>query len=274
MTIHLGLLFCLKIKILMPNSSAQPAPDPLAEVDLQDLKRFLLLIRESYPKADLATLFLEQNSPEPTVNVAAIANLRDVLSHFATFLRPSLPPDKRKEQLVNATEHLRRAILEPYEITYREHLKTFMPLHEQYIKELLPVRGEHSFLIGAPNRENIDSRLRAIHDLAAKGRLAKGNNDWLPDWEAGVGCYLQAFTQLKQLIAEVQDYYFKLKSHEKIVETQDSVRATHKSSVKLHYAGIVVAFILYVLADNEFHFTANLKALLAASWRLVSSIRH
>jgi hypothetical protein len=45
-----------------------------------------------------------------------MANVRDVLGHFSTFLDPSLDPSIRAEQVSYAEEHLRWAIIEPYQV--------------------------------------------------------------------------------------------------------------------------------------------------------------
>jgi hypothetical protein len=102
---------CLK------NPKATGMEDPLAsfeDVHRELICRFLSLVRDNYAKADKASYFLERRAG--VSNACAITNLRDVLSHLATLLDPTTPPDKRADQLSNGEEHLRRAIIEPYEM--------------------------------------------------------------------------------------------------------------------------------------------------------------
>ncbi len=270
------------------HEGASAAHRPTSYLNEEDLNHFLVLIRDSYQKADMANLFLEQNSK--SVNVSALANLRDVLSHLATFLRIGLPPEKRNEQIINATEHLRRAILEPYELTYRDHLRHFEPLFQKYIEVLLPAREQHAFLASAPTRQNIESRLDALHKLAERGRLAKGNNDWVPEWEEGIGCYIDAFQRLKALVEEIEGYWFKfqqtLKENE-LVEAYKKIESAgltskeelnnalanlsrgHRHSIRLHYVAIIIALIVFVLTDYEFHIVSRFFEMLASCWHWV-----
>lgn len=281
--------------------SPQPAPKPLqtaaeqlSHLDQEELARFLILIRDSYPKADMANLFLEQNCKEPTVNVAALANLRDVLSHFSTFLRNGLTIDKRKEQVTNATEHLRRAILEPYELTYRDNANHFRPLFQQYVEELLPAKDQHAFLTSAPTRHNVESRLYAINEYAKKGRLAKGNNDWIPDWEEGIAWYIKAFKEMNELVHEVEEHWYKFQQEKKeanrqresaeafrrieeaekrhaaeIINTKKEIAKSHKHTVRLHYFGIAAAFVLFLFGDYQFHLVTRFVEFVTRIWHAV-----
>jgi hypothetical protein len=274
-----------------------PEHAPTSYLDEEELNRFLILIRDSYQKADLANLFLEQNCQEPTVNVAAIANLRDVLSHFATFLRNGLAPEKRKEQIINATEHLHRAILEPYELTYRDNVRHFRDLFQQYVEELLPEKDQHPFLSSAPTRHNIESRLGTLHEEAEKGRLAKGNNDCVPDWEAGILCYLRAFENLRVLTHEVEEHWYKFQEVKKVAELQEKlaeadrkiedserkhqqeismaiheIAKTHKHSTRLHYFAIAIAVILFIFTDYQFHVVDRIVALVSWLWHGIHSL--
>src|SRR5947209_18289498 len=106
------------------------------------VERFLLLIRDNYKKADKATFFLEQRSG--IVNIQGITNMRDVLSHLVTLLDPATPDGKWEEQLGNAEEHLRRAIIEPYEIALNELTVKFEELYDRYRQLVLPIKDNHT----------------------------------------------------------------------------------------------------------------------------------
>jgi hypothetical protein len=115
--------------------------DPLSHLtpDERDLVlRFLALIRDSYKKAEKAAYFLERRAG--VLNTCGMTNLRDVLSHLATLLDPATPARKRADQLASAEEHLRRAIIEPYEIGLASLTEKFTQDYETYRKDVLPVK--------------------------------------------------------------------------------------------------------------------------------------
>jgi hypothetical protein len=189
---------------------SEPPEEPLSHMDgdaRKLLMRFLILIRDNYRKADKATFFMERRAG--VMNPCAIYNLRDVLSHFATFLDPEAPPEKRPDQLASAEEHLRRAIIEPYEIGLADLIKRLEPLYEKYKARLLPVKDRHTALNSAPNQVQVDAGLAEINDLVQKGKNAKSNNRWDPDWEAGVKALPEAYEKLASLHSEMEGYWYK-----------------------------------------------------------------
>ncbi|HTS78571.1 MAG TPA: hypothetical protein VMG40_20340, partial [Bryobacteraceae bacterium] len=114
-----------------PGSNSKPDPlDHLSPEEKEIFLRFLLLIRDNYRKADKAAHFLERRAN--IVNTSSMANLRDVLSHMATLLDPRTPPDRRRDQLASAEEHLRRAIIEPYEIGLGDLTQKWVPVYDSY----------------------------------------------------------------------------------------------------------------------------------------------
>jgi len=107
-----------------------PSPQKFCGVDAKLLEEFLILIRGKYKGADMATFFLEKHTG--ISNIYGITNLRDVLSHLATFLDPSTPEDKRRDQRGNAEEHLRRTTIEPYETALAEFTIKFDAVYLEY----------------------------------------------------------------------------------------------------------------------------------------------
>lgn len=166
-------------------------------IDVDLVERFLVLIRDHYKKVDKATFFLEHRTGE--VNLPSMANMRDVLSHLVTLLSSETPDDRREEQLATAEEHLRRAILEPYEVALSERTVKFEELYDKYRTRLLPVQEKYSVLRAAPNAGMIQASLREINALADEGRANKARNLWTTEWERGVSSYISAFEQLDAL---------------------------------------------------------------------------
>jgi hypothetical protein len=181
--------------------------DTICGVERQLVERYLLLIRDHYRKAEKATYFIEQRTG--VVNFVGVANVRDALSHLVTLLDENTPAEKRNDQLISAEEHLRRAILEPYNIAINKQLVLFKELYEKYKRQLLPVKDKFPSLLGAPNDVSIRSTMGEVRSLVAKGRSAKAKNLWDPTWEEGVAALVEAFDKLADLFSVVEQYWYK-----------------------------------------------------------------
>jgi hypothetical protein len=217
-------------------SPPDPA-DPLNHLTAEDrslLFRFLGLIRDNYKKADKAAHFLERKAG--VTNTCGITNLRDVLSHFATLLDPSTPQEKRRDQIGNAEEHLRRAIIEPYEIGLASLTEKFKPTYDTYREKVLPLRNTEGFR-AAPDRAQVDGRLADIDESAEKGKSAKGKNLWDEEWEEGVSGLIDAFDRLADLHNEIEGWIFK--------HRQDH---HGRHSIRMHYIAIIVGVVVSIAA--------------------------
>jgi len=198
--------------------------------------RFLILVRDNYRKADKAAHFLERRAN--VVNTASMANLRDVLSHMATLLDPRTPAARRSDQLASAEEHLRRAILEPYEIGLGDLTQRFGPIYDTYRGRVIALRETEGFRT-APSRTEIENRLRDVDDLAERGKHAKGRNLWDEEWEDGVKALIEAFDQLSDLHREIEEWVFKSNQQ----QTSSHHTKLHRWGITWGIIGIVVGII-------------------------------
>ena len=189
-----------------PNPPATEHVPIQQQVDPVLLDRFLQLIRDNYKNADKASFFLEERSG--ITNIYGITNLRDVLSHLATFLDPTLSDEQRRDQVAAAEEHLRRAVLEPYQIATEDLIIRFQDLYQDYRRSVLPARGRHPSLAGAPSKEHIEIKLREIEQLLSAGRAAKARNLWDATWEQGVADFIRAFNELYSLTTAVEEAWY------------------------------------------------------------------
>ncbi len=224
------------------SKNAPDSKDLICGVDRKLIEEFLLLIQNNYKEADKATFFLEQRTG--IVNVQSIANVRDVLSHLVTLLSPDTPDDKKEAQLANAEEHLRRAIIEPYETAVNDRLIKFNELYFNYRRKLLPVKHRHLILASAPNEVSIDASMKEIGELYTQGRTGKGKNIWTPEWERGVTGFIDAYEKLSALYAELEKHW----------NNYEQIKRDIKSTL-LGKWGIIaeaVAFILGVLVTLYF----------------------
>jgi hypothetical protein len=170
-----------------------------------------------------------------------MANLRDVLSHLATLLDPSTPADKRGDQLASAEEHLRRAIIEPYEIALGALNEKFIPTYDSYREKLIPIRGLTEGFRTAPARLDIENRLKDIDELAEKGKQAKARNRWDEEWEVGVAALIDAYNRQSDLHNEIEEWVFKHHQHLASQEQAAALRAQSTTShqhTNLHRWGI------------------------------------
>jgi hypothetical protein len=189
----------------VPTEPPEDSLSYLSDAENKLLNQFLVLIRDNYKKTDKATFYMERRAG--VINTCAIYNLRDVLSHFATFLDSRTPAEKRPDQLAGAEEHLRRAIIEPYEIGIASLTEKFEPLYEKYKARLVPVKDRYVALGSAPSTVQVDAEVSEINDLVQRGKNAKGNNRWDSEWEAGMGGLPVAFDKLATLCSKLEGYW-------------------------------------------------------------------
>jgi hypothetical protein len=170
-----------------------------------------------------------------------MANLRDVLSHMATLLDPKTPKERRADQLANAEEHLRRAIIEPYEIALGALAEKFGPTYDGYREKLIPIRESTEGFRTAPTRIDIENRLQEIEELAEKGKQAKGRNQWDAEWEIGVASLIDAYRKLAELYGEIEDWIFRLNQHQAaqaLTQASATLTNTAQHHTRLHKWGI------------------------------------
>jgi hypothetical protein len=222
----------------MPGKPGDPL-DHLSREEADLFVRFLVLIRDNYKKADKAAHFLERKAG--ITNTCSMANLRDVLSHMATLLDPATPPEHRADQLASAEEHLRRAIIEPYEIALAALTEKFGPTYDGYREKLIPIRESTEGFRTSPNRHDIDNRLQEIDELAEKAKHAKGRNKWDAEWELGIISLIDAYRKLAELHAEIEEWIFRLNQHQAaqaLNVASASLTTTAQHHTRLHKWGI------------------------------------
>jgi hypothetical protein len=198
----LGFFFGARVTI----SGANLTPPPtFLGVDAETLSKALTLIRDKFRLATDATIFLELKTRESGIN-AGIANQRDATSHLASLLRmDGLDRRTAEAQLNHIEEHLRRAVMEPYERTVQllqQRLLDQLPL---YNERVLSLPGVSESLPDAPTLKQIDACLDAIDRMCTEGRRAKQENSWSDAWDRGVKHFIAAVAELEVLSRDVKD---------------------------------------------------------------------
>jgi hypothetical protein len=175
-------------------------------VDPDVLKGFLILIKEKYAMVDMANFFLEIKTGVSGINIA-MANERDFLSHLCTVLSDQeLTPDKQKDQLSAAEEHLRRAVIESYQKAVEIKFSSVLDNYEKYRYEVVPLQKRYEPLADAPDFNSIRTKIKEINVLRMESRNAKRRNKWDDSWEQGVATYVKAFLDLEKLDDTLEDY--------------------------------------------------------------------
>ena len=210
-------------------SSATPNARIIDTLDEEVIESFLRLLRDKYRLADTANFFLEHNENTSGISVA-ITNQRDVVSHFITALKdPALSKAKLMEQVSNAEEHLRRAIIEPYELSINLRLESLFRIIEHYKEKVLP-RGQQTGFATCPSLRQIEARVREIADLRNSGRSRKAKNIWDADWEDGVKAFVKAYELARELCLELEEYLVRVRQFEMAENNQSVTQDAANSS--------------------------------------------
>jgi hypothetical protein len=225
----------LTLEAGMGGSPLEETLHHLDEEERRLLDRFLVTIRHDYRLADKAVFYLERKAG--IQYMAAVANLRDVLSHLATFLDPATQRAKRAEQLATAGEHLRRSIIDSYEVALADLEVKFQKLYEQYREFLLPVSERDAALSRAPNSVQIESTLTEVEALIQNAREAKCSNSWDDSWEDGIAGYPAAYDKLEKLYSEMEGYWYRYEQQRR-----------DRRSVRLAIWGIAMTVLTAILA--------------------------
>lgn len=130
------------------------------------INRALKIFSEEYiAYTKEAILWLEVHTGEKSKR--SIYELKDALDHLAVALEPDVPDETADKYLNAASEHLRRAAVEPAE---------WLALEE--LQKLLKIRRKgfwwwRIFLLKPPTSKEFDKRISEGQDLIAKGRHFK-----------------------------------------------------------------------------------------------------
>ena len=97
------------------------AENELLGVKFEYLEQMIRLIRERYSIVKKGTKYLENLERE--YDLTALANIRDFVSHIETVFREDICDREREANLDQSEEHLRRALVEPYQTALSQACK-------------------------------------------------------------------------------------------------------------------------------------------------------
>jgi hypothetical protein len=218
-------------------------------IEIDIIEDFLKITKVMFPLADKANFYLERNGISG-INVA-ITNQRDALSHLSTILtNEQLDYPGRKAQLAHCEEHLRRAILEPYEIALTIKIESCKTLFEEYKERVLPIKDLFSTLQSAPDADSIANIINRLDDMRIQGRDAKRINIINEDWENGVKVLIEASELAMDLENKLENYLGRAKQiniEAEILKFNQKNQQLSRKSHRLAWWGIIATITTFVI---------------------------
>lgn len=208
--------------------------DNLTPEDKDILSKVISLITK-YPLLEKALIHCgEIGRVKPTV---ALNNIRDFLSHLHTLFSnwEELTKDDKLNQLAPAEEHLRRAIIESYQLAAEQEEKTLMETYESYNSTVLPLARKMN-PVPLTNDETRE-KMATINDWMIQGRTAKSENRWTATWEKGI----EHFTNATKIARKLND---ELKGE---VVRADQIRRERKVFWLTTVIAVVTAIVFFIL---------------------------
>lgn len=203
--------------------------DTVAGVDRDLVEQVMGIFRDVYHLATQANVLLEFETGTSGINVA-ITNQRDAITHLVTLLRVADEGrDAQVKQVANLEEHLRRAIIEPYELAIalaRKRVKDSLPA---YKKDVLESAIRKAIVPSPPTLDQITVRYEAIDKKRTSARLGKFENRHNETWLQAAETYIRTFEDTKKLAAELEGF---------VVQAR-GLKASRRSTVTTWLVGVI-----------------------------------
>lgn len=157
-------------------------------------KALAFLRSGNYEAVKQAIIYLETRSGQ--LQTDAFANLRDVLDHLVAAVQPGISEDELSQQIAETNEHLRRAVMHPFQDIIEERLakltrkKRLYIIRQEVFKDVL---SEREFL----------RRLDGAKNLLVEIRLRKGDGR-STDLAETIALLQRCFDELEDLGQEIK----------------------------------------------------------------------
>ena len=190
----------------------------IQNVKVEHIEKIIKLIQDKFPVFNNGTYFLEEKFA--VENDIGFTNLRDFLTHVLSIINTRDEKDIFYEnQLALAEEHLRRAIVEPFEFGAHIQIDKAKKAWEFFSSNVVPItelkENENFNII---EDEKIRENFSRIYVLMRTGREKKTENVWNDDWEEGITKFVEAYelaVDLTNIIEANNNIYVKLNLHKK-----------------------------------------------------------
>jgi hypothetical protein len=168
----------------------------ISGVDNEIVNKIIKMIQEKYPQFNLGTYFLATLGYD---NDIGFRNIRDMLTHINSAISKGLSFHDREIQIAYAEEHLRRALVEPYEVGASEEFKKTRELYDKFVVLVSSVRKKDKHFLKAPAETQIIEQFHHIHLHMLKGREKKAANLWNSEWEQAIIEFMDATEEAQEL---------------------------------------------------------------------------
>lgn len=175
------------------------AGDKICGVNKEIAEQILLMIRDKFEDFDKGTYYLASLGYD---NDIGYRNIRDMLSHIKTALSKEANRKEKEIQVSLAEEHLRRALVEPYEVGAQEEFKKTRDLYNKFTKLICSIKENEKQFLKAPAEDKLKEQLKSIYRHMETGRKKKSVNLWNSDWEEAV----EEFTKAAEKAQEINNH--------------------------------------------------------------------
>ena len=121
-------------------------------IEVSIIEKIVAMLQNKYPNFEYGTYYLAALGID---NDIGYHNVRDMLTHFHKALTAKLSLREREDQILHAEEHLRRALVEPFELGAREEFKRAQELYEKFRNLIKISKKKEKLFIKAPAEKKI-----------------------------------------------------------------------------------------------------------------------
>ncbi len=160
----------------------------------------------NYPKITDSLFHLEARDHRRSLST--YIDIRDILSHLVTISK-CLTKEQAEANYINMCEHIRRAIVEPYQITLELKLRDIHSLYDLYKRNFL--KREKLFFVSQEKtrqlRGEVESQFKKVSELWFEGRLLKSADLQSIEFEKAISSFLSGYNLLNEIEPKIEELY-------------------------------------------------------------------
>jgi hypothetical protein len=187
----------LDLRAVRATPGSGPAADHVAGVHVDHLEKIAYVFREKFSRVLAANRFFEEETG--LHNEVGHNNLNDALSHLGSLFEGADKMDYEQQghEVHDLEGHLRRSMMESYELVVRQRLGQIAELWEKHDRLVRPLQ-ERGELEGLPPLDQLSGLRVRIRNLINDGRGCKRGHDW-DEWEKGTDHLIDACRTASEL---------------------------------------------------------------------------
>jgi hypothetical protein len=185
-----------------PKAHAEPVDDRRIDgVYVDHFKRLGWVLRHKLKLVVAANMFFEDETG--IINEAGQSNLTEALSHIGTIFEGAerMSYSDQAHEIHEMEDHLRRSMMESYELVYRKHMGDVDKAWEHYDELVRPLLDDDK-VHGLPPVDKLEGLRRKCKRLVLDGRNCKRAHTWV-EWEKGTNSLVAACKAQAELLNEL-----------------------------------------------------------------------